>query len=386
MDFSWSEEHQAFRQEVQTFIRTHWSGGSARGGADEASRAYVKALADNGWLTLAWPRQYGGRGASHFQQLIFMEESSINSVPNGGQGADRVGPVLMIHGTQKQKDEHLPKIAHGEVNWCQGFSEPGAGSDLASLQTRAVRDGDEFVINGQKIWTSGARHADWIHVLTRTDGQAAKHRGITYFMLNMKTPGITVRPIQQMHGGAEFNETFFEDVRVPAENIIGEENRGWYIAATALDFERSGIFRMAGMIGPFNRLTEFAKQPDSAGVGRRIVDTDENRLKLADTAIEMIVARYLGYRVTWMQSKGLVPNVESSISKSFGTELQQRNARRGVNMLGLYGVLAKGEPRAPLGGEYGQLYLSTVSATIAGGTSEVNRNIIATRGLGLPRG
>ena len=268
MDFSWSEEHQAFRQEVQTFIRTHWSGGSARGGADEASRAYVKALADNGWLTLAWPRQYGGRGASHFQQLIFMEESSINGVPNGGQGADRVGPVLMIHGTQKQKDEHLPKIAHGEVNWCQGFSEPGAGSDLASLQTRAVRDGDEFVINGQKIWTSGARHADWIHVLTRTDGQAAKHRGITYFMLNMKTPGITVRPIQQMHGGAEFNETFFEDVRVPADNIIGEENRGWYIAATALDFERSGIFRMAGMIGPFNRLTEFAKQPDSAGVGR----------------------------------------------------------------------------------------------------------------------
>ncbi len=211
-------------------------------------------------------------------------------------------------------------------------------------------------------------------------------RGITYFMLNMKTPGITVRPIQQMHGGAEFNETFFEDVRVPADNIIGEENRGWYIAATALDFERSGIFRMAGMIGPFNRLTEFAKQPDSAGVGRRIADTGENRLKLADTAIEMIVARYLGYRVTWMQSKGLVPNAESSISKSFGTELQQRNARRGVNMLGLYGVLAKGEPRAPLGGEYGQLYLSTVSATIAGGTSEVNRNIIATRGLGLPRG
>jgi len=386
VDFSWSEEHQAFRQEVQAFIRTHWSGGSARGGADEASRSYVKALADNGWLTLAWPKQYGGRGASHFQQLIFMEESSINGVPNGGQGADRVGPVLMIHGTQKQKDEHLPKIAHGEVNWCQGFSEPGAGSDLASLQTRAVRDGDEFVINGQKIWTSGARHADWIHVLTRTDGQAAKHRGITYFMLNMKTPGITVRPIQQMHGGAEFNETFFEDVRVPAENIIGEENRGWYIAATALDFERSGIFRMAGMIGPFNRLTEFAKQPDSAGVGRRIADTDENRLKLADTATEMIVARYLGYRVTWMQSKGLVPNAESSVSKSFGTELQQRNARRGINMLGLYGMLSKGEPRAPLGGEYSQLYLSTVSATIAGGTSEVNRNIIATRGLGLPRG
>ena len=173
MDFSWSEEHQAFRQEVQAFIKSHWNGGSQRG-RDDASRAYVKALADNGWLTLAWPKEYGGRGASHFQQLIFMEESSINGVPNGGQGADRVGPVLMIHGTQKQKEEHLPKIAHGEVNWCQGFSEPGAGSDLASLQTRAIRDGDDFVINGQKIWTSGAKSADWIHVLTRTDPEAAK--------------------------------------------------------------------------------------------------------------------------------------------------------------------------------------------------------------------
>ena len=205
-------------------------------------------------------------------------------------------------------------------------------------------------------------------------------------MLDMKTPGISIRPIEQMHGGAEFNETFFEDVRVPAKNKIGEENRGWYLAATALDFERSGIFRMAGMIGPFNRLVEFAKQPDSGGKGRRLTDTHENRFKLADTATEMVVARYLGYRVTWMQSRGLVPNAESSISKSFGTELQQRNARRGINMLGLYGLLSRDEPRAPLGGEYSQLYMSTVSATIAGGTSEVNRNIIATRGLGLPRG
>jgi len=389
MDFSWSEEHATFRQEVQEFIRTHWKGGRGRGEEDapaDAVATYRKALAENGWLTVAWPKQYGGREASHFQQMIFMEEASINGTPNGGQGADRVGPVLMIHGTDEQKAEHLPKIARGEVNWCQGFSEPGAGSDLAGLQTRAVRDGDDFVINGQKIWTSGAKNADWIHVLTRTDPDAAKHRGVTYFMLDMKTPGINVRPIQQIHGGAEFNETFFEDVRVPAKNMIGEENRGWYIAATALDFERSGIFRMAGMIGPFNRLKDFATQPDSAGKGRKIVDTPLNRVKIADTATELIVARYLGYRVTWMQSKGLVPNYESSISKAFGTELQQRNARRGINMLGLFGNLAKGEARAPMGGEYSHLYLSTVSATIAGGTSEINRNIIATRGLGLPRG
>ena len=160
------------------------------------------------------------------EQLIFNEESTIAGAPTGGMGADRVGPTLMLHGTEAQKQEHLPKIADNEVRWCQGYSEPGSGSDLASLQTRATRDGDDFVINGQKIWTSGAQIADWIHILTRTDPEAPKHRGISYFMLRMDTPGITVRPIEQMTGQSGFTETFYEDVRVPAKNMIGDENRG----------------------------------------------------------------------------------------------------------------------------------------------------------------
>ena len=280
----------------------------------------------------------------------------------------------------------MPKIAKGEVSWCQGYSEPGAGSDLASLQTRAIRDGDEFVINGQKIWTSGSAHADWIHVLTRTDPDAPKHRGGSYFMLKMDTPGISLRPIVQMHDASGFSETFFEDVRVPAANIIGDENRGWYVAATALDLERSGINRMAAVRGPFHRLLASAPQPNSAAPGRAITDTSTSRLALTETAIGVQVARYLGYRVTWMQDRGLVPNQESSMSKMFGSELQQRNARRGINMLGLYGQLRPGSKYAPLDGEYCRLYMSTVSVTIAAGTSEIQCNIIATRGLGLPRG
>jgi alkylation response protein AidB-like acyl-CoA dehydrogenase len=335
---------------------------------------------------MSWPKEYGGGGASYFEQLIFAEESTYAGAPTGGQGADRVGPTLIIHGSEEQRREHLPRIAGAEVEWCQGYSEPGSGSDLASLQTRAVRDGDDFVINGQKIWTSGAQHADWIHVLTRTDPDAPKHRGISYFMLRMDTPGISLRPIVQMHDAAGFNETFFEDVRVPAKNMIGEENRGWYVSTTTLDFERSGIHRIAAAIPPYRRLLAHAQQPDSAGAGRRVVENPVARLALADTAMEIEVGRLLGYRVTWMQAQRLVPNMESSMSKMFGSETQQRLARRGINMLGLAGALRPGTPGAPLGGEFCTYYMSSVSLTIAAGTSEIQRNIIATRGLGLPRG
>jgi 3-oxocholest-4-en-26-oyl-CoA dehydrogenase alpha subunit len=388
MEFGWAPEQQAFREQVHGFIAREWTEGALQREETRTQRSieYQRALAAHGWLTMAWPAEYGGGDATYWEQMIFAEESSFANAPTGGQGADRVGPVLMIHGTDEQKQYHLPKIAHGEVYWCQGFSEPGSGSDLASLQTRAVRDGDEYVVNGQKIWTSGAQHADWIHLLTRTDPDAPKHRGISYFMVQMDTPGISIRPIVQMTDDAGFNETFFEDVRVPASNMIGDENRGWYIAATALDFERSGINRMAGAVSPFRRLLEEAKRPDSAGAGRRISDNPVHRLALADTATEVEVARLLGYRVTWMQSANLIPNQESSMSKMVGSELQQRVARRGINMFGLHGQLRPGDEHAPLGGEFCHHYMSSVSVTIAAGTSEIQRNIIATRGLGLPRG
>ena len=389
MDFSWNEEQTLFREQVRSFIREQWSEG-ARLREDlernERVREYQRQLADAGWLTMAWPEEYGGSSASYIEQMIFAEESTFAQAPTGGQGADRLGPALILFGSEEQRQEHLPKIARAETSWRQGYSEPGSGSDLASLQTRAVRDGDDFVINGQKIWTSGAQHADWIHVLTRTDPDAPKHRGISYFMLRMDTPGISLRPIVQMTDEAGFNETFFEDVRVPAANMIGEENRGWYVSATTLDFERSGINRMAEAVPIYERLLEHATQPDSAGAGRRVIDNAVNRQHLAGTAIEINVARLLGYRVSWMQSHDLVPNHESSISKLFGTGLQQRNARLGINMLGLGGQLRPESAWAPMGGELCYAYMATVSRTIAAGTGEIQRNIIATRGLGLPRG
>ena len=389
MEFSWNDHQKSFREQVRSFIAEHWNEGVRRREGlqlHEQVRAYQQELADAGWLTMSWPKEYGGGGASYIEQMIFAEESTFAQAPTGGQGADRLGPALILFGNEEQRQEHLPKIAHAEISWCQGYSEPGSGSDLASLQTRAVHDGDDFVIDGQKIWTSGAQHADWIHVLTRTDPTAPKHRGISYFMVEMGTPGISIRPITQMTDEPGFNETFFEDVRVPAANMIGEENRGWYVSATTLDFERSGINRMAEAVPIYERLLEYAKRSDSAGTGRRVIDGAINRQHLADTMIEINVARLLGYRVSWMQSNDLVPNHESSISKLFGTELQQRNARRGINMLGLGGQLRSGSRHVPMDGELCYAYMATVSRTIAAGTSEIQRNIIATRGLGLPRG
>ena len=383
MDFGWNEEERAFRDKVRDFIHSNWQGGDAEEeGAEDGSwerlREYQKEMAKNGWLTMAWPKEYGGQAANFMEQMIFAEESALVGAPGG---AGLVGPTLMIHGTEEQKREHLPKIAAAETVWAQGYSEPGSGSDLASLQTRAVRDGDDFVINGQKIWTSGAHHADWIHVLTRTDPDAPKHRGISYFMVPMSTPGISVRPLEQMHGAHGFNETFFEDVRVPAKNMIGEENRGWYVATTTLDFERSGVGRAAAVAMHLKAFMDFAQDP-----ANDVELSDPERHSIAEWKLEAEVGRTIGYRVAWMQGQNLVPNYEASMSKVFNTEATQRGARRAINMLGLHGQLKPASPHSVINGMFCQLYMSSVARTIAAGSSEIQRNVIATRGLGLPRG
>jgi alkylation response protein AidB-like acyl-CoA dehydrogenase len=389
MDFRLSTEDEQFRSEVRQFLAENWTGEGSEYDpsspeAFHAQQRFQQKLAARGWLTLAWPKEYGGLGASHLRQLVFQEEVGRVGAPASNGGISLVGPCLMVHGTEAQKQRFLPPIARGEAYWCQGFSEPGSGSDLASLQLRAVRDGDDFVLNGQKIWTSGAQYADWIHVLARTDPDAPKHRGITYFMAEMSSPGISVRPIVQMNGRSGFNETFFENVRVPASQIIGEINRGWYAATTTLDFERSGIGFVVGAERTLKKLFELAATglPSGAKLG----DLPGVRAKLAELQIEAEVGRWLAYRVAWMQGQGLIPNYESSMSKVYGTELNQRVAAAGVNLLGLYGGLRPGSARTPLEGEIEDYYLSTVSFTIAAGTSEIQRNIIATRGLGLPRG
>ena len=342
-------------------------------------------LAQKGWLVMHWPREYGGKDASVMTQVIFNEEMAYYRAPGiDNFGVRMMGSTLLVHGTEEQKMTFLPPVARGEVQWCEGYSEPGSGSDLASLQTRAVADGDDFIINGTKIWTSGANHADWMFLLARTDPEAPKHRGISFFLLDMKTPGVTVRPIIDMSGFHRFNQVFFDNVRVPKGNVVGELNRGWYVGATLLDFERSNVQYPASSRRTLEDLVQLAKV--TRYNGHVAAEDPVIRNRLADLAIQAEVSRMLAYRIAWMQSQGDIPNKEASTGKLFGTELQQRVAAAGMELLGLYGQLASGSKWAPLKGRLQRTYLSSFSETLAAGTSEIQRNIIATRGLGLPRG
>jgi alkylation response protein AidB-like acyl-CoA dehydrogenase len=352
------------------------------------SKEWTKALADRHWIAPAWPKEYGGAGLSVMEQFIFNWELAEARLPRpGGIGVGFAGPTLIVHGTEEQKKTLLPEILSGEVSWCQGYSEPGAGSDLAAIQTRAVRDGDDFVVNGQKIWTSGGHNAKWMILLARTDPDAPKHRGITYFIVDMKTPGVTVRPLINAAYTHEFNEVFFEDVRVPAKNIIGEENRGWYLAQTTLSFERSNIGGAVGARQTVEDLVTFAREnkgKDTSTLGHN----DSLRHELVERFVEAGVATMMSFKIVSIQAKeGVAPGHEASVAKLYGTELNQRIQRTGMHVLGMYGQLdAKTDgPTPPLKGRVKYMYLRSIANTIEGGTSEIQRNIIATRGLGLPR-
>ena len=387
VDLRDTPEEALFRTDVRQFLDEHFLSLTDRPRGqtsedtgprrDPATERWREALSGRGWLAPHWPKAYGGAGMSVAEQFIFNEEMAEARAPGVGSyhGLSLIGPVLILHGTDEQKKEHLPRITSGETIWCQGYSEPGAGSDLASLQCRAVRDGDEYVINGQKIWTSGAHYADWIFVLVRTDPDAPKHRGISMLLVDMKTPGISVRPIPNMAGLQGLNEVFFEDVRVPATNRVGEENRGWYIGATLLDFERSGIGQAIGAHHTVMELVQLAKEQ---GVSETM------RAELADRLIEADVSRFLSYRIISMQKRGLIPNYEASVNKMYYSELQQRIARTGIKLTGAYGML-RDEVRTPLRARFSREYMTSIPATIAAGSSEIQRSVIATRGLGLPR-
>ncbi len=408
MDWNDSPEQSAFRDEVRTFIRSRLpgpyrgkledgnegegiaSGWQADRKSDDPKRRdtaieWANALAEKGWIAPHWPKEYGGAGLSVMEQFIYNQEMSKAGAPSvGGMGVSLLGPTLIVHGTDEQKQEHLSRILSGEVAWAQGYSEPGAGSDLASLQTRATRDGDDYVINGQKIWTSGAQFADWLFALVRTDPEAPKHRGISFLMMDIKTPGITVRPLTDMGWNQPFNETFFEDVRVPVANRIGEENRGWYVGMTLLDFERSGISGAVEYERSLRNLVEYIHGDGKAQVRH---DIDTVRLEIADRSIESQVLFNFAFRIVSIQNRGMVPNYEASMNKLFGSELHQRVARTGTKVFGLYSnVWDRGSDRAPMGAQFTRDYVGSVPHTIFSGSSEIQRNVIATRGLGLPRG
>jgi alkylation response protein AidB-like acyl-CoA dehydrogenase len=393
MEYRFTSEQEALRGELREFLHSElpqdWKVANDREAMTreefDFSQRFARKLSERGWLTMAWPREYGGRGASHIEQLIYSEEMAYAGAPLGfGFGTQLVGPTLMVWGNEEQKARFLPPISRSEVFWCQGFSEPGAGSDLAGLQTRAERQGDDFIINGQKIWTSEGQFADWMILLARTNSEAPKHRGISYFLVDMKSPGISIQPLINLMNSHAFNQVFFDNVRVPAANLVGEENRGWYVATTTLDFERTGISRVIWALRQFEELVAFVKDTrDRGGAWARAGSLGQ---KLAELRIEFEVARLLCYRVAWQQASGIIPNYESSMAKTFGSELNGRFGAAAVNVLGLAGQVEPGSRWAPLQGRIERTYLAGLSYTIAGGTSEIQRNIIAQRGLGLPRG
>ena len=396
MEFRDSTSEAAFRTEVKGFIGDELPEGLARtglpgamfgggGGFEAGDRGLLKKwlgkLNTRGWTVPAWPTEYGGAGMSVMEQFIFSEEMAMARAPRGlgGIGAGWVGPTIILYGSEEQKKQHLPKIASGEAVWCQGFSEPQAGSDLAGIQTRAVRDGDDYVLNGQKIWTSLAHIAGWCIVIARTDPDAPKHKGISYFLLDMKSPGVEVKPLINMAGSHDFNEVFFDNVRVPRESLLGEENRGWYISTATLDFERSSIATNVSHIIAVDELTGYAAAHNGNGFQRKL------RYELADRKIEAEVGRLMSYQVISMQSKGLVPNKEASIAKLYSSELDVRIWGTALKMLGLRGQLLKGSKHAEFDGSIPRSHMYATTSPVGGGTSEIQRNIIAMRGLGMPR-
>jgi hypothetical protein len=311
--------------------------------------------------------------------MIYTEEMILHDAPRGYHfAAERqVGPSLVRHGTEEQKREWIPKIMNADVSFALGLSEPGAGSDLAAVATRAARDGDEYLVNGQKIWTSNAHLSDAIWLVTRTNPDVPKHKGISCLMVDLDSPGITIRPLYDMTGEHHFNEVFFEDVHVPVNRRVGDENAGWYILAEHLDFERSGIERLVDLERHFKRVMERVREKAKAGTL-----SIQMRHRFAELATELEIGRLLCYRVAWMQSTGQVPNAEASLAKVFGTEWTQRVTQVAENLFNMESVAYRPETTEEA---IARGYLGGVSRTIAGGTSEIQRNIIATRGLGLPR-
>ena len=387
MDYSFAPEHDAFRGEVREFIQRELPPRIAAGEdaySDENfddAMTFRRKLGAKRWIGIGWPTEYGGLGATPMMQAIFHEEMIYLNAPLDPQ-AYQVGPAIIDFGGEDLKKKFLSATANQEILWCQGFSEPNAGSDLAGLQTAATADGDDYVINGQKIWTSQAHRADYIHILTRTDPDAPKHKGISYFLLDMQTPGITISPLISIDDVHHFNQVFFDNVRVPKGNMIGDENQGWYVAMTTLNNERSGIRDVSRARRTYDRLVRALRETPALAPVRR---DPIARHRLAELAIEAQTSRNLSYHVAWMQDNGIQPDREASMAKLFASELHQRITKAGLELLGLYGQAMPGDRYAPVHGAIPFESLSNVANTIAAGSSEVNRNIIATRGLGLPR-
>jgi alkylation response protein AidB-like acyl-CoA dehydrogenase len=389
MDFAFSPADESYRQQVRRWLVEHHPGtppgphGSAawlQWARDWQRRAY-----EAGYVGLGWPQQYGGVAGSLTQQVILTQELVRARAPQfvGQMGLRMLGPTLLHYGSAAQRQRYLPRILRAEEIWCQGYSEPNAGSDLASLQTQAVEDGDDFVVNGQKIWTSGAHYADFCFLLVRTDPHAPKHRGISYLLVDMRSPGITVKPLKQMTGTAHFNETFFENVRVPKDNLLGELHRGWYYATTTLSYERTLLANSARTELFFEDLLALAGR--STYQGLPATKHAVMRQTIAQLKIETEIAKLLFYRHLTTELRGGIPGPEASIMKLYSTELNHRICDTALHLMGPYASLWHDSKYVVDDGTWQYEHMYTRGLIIGGGTSQIQKNIIGERALGLPK-
>ena len=394
MDFRFNKREETFREEVEDFIAKelpagwteeclYWPGGYGtlplfESEYDSFCRQFWCKLGRQGWLSIGWP----GDKHTSIEQAIFSERMSYYRAPAGNVATDIGAPTILLFGSDEMKKEWVPRIAKGEISFWLAYSEPNAGSDLASLQTKAVEDGDELIINGEKTWSSGAHVADYAWMVVRTDPNAPKYRGISFVIVDNKSPGITIQPLVNMCGIHSFNEVFFDNVRVPKKNIVGEKNKGWYYLMAALGFERLAVMA-GGFKRTFEELVQYAKETNRNGKALSKDVLVKN--KLADMAIKIGVVNMLYWYTAWMIDKGLNSDTDASILKLVSTELSRDLAFIGMEIMGPYGQLERDSKWAALKGRVYLGYLDCISAIVGAGTSEIQRNIIATRGLGLPR-
>ncbi len=387
MDFEFTREQEAFRQEVRSFLEEEIRNGLFRPACDAwiqgFSPEFTKKVAERGWIGLTWPKEYGGQGRANVDRFILTEEMLRYGAPAALHWfADRqIGRAIIHYGSEEQKREYLPKILRGEAYVGLGLSEPEAGSDLASLQTRATEDGDSFVLNGQKMWTSCARYMNYVYLVARTDPSAPKHRGISEFIIPANLPGITVRPTIDITGAEAWGEVFYDNVRIPKKALIGQLNRGFYQVANQLDYERSGLERLMGNYPLFEAILRFAKETHRNGVPLCL--DPFIRDKLAKLQVEFEVGRLLTYRVALVIDAGRAPNVEAAMAKAYCTSFEQHLADVSTRILGPYGQLVHESKWAPISGMAPDSFLSSMGYSLQAGTSEILRNIVATRGLGL---
>jgi alkylation response protein AidB-like acyl-CoA dehydrogenase len=393
MDLSFTPEQEAFRRRVRTWVKANLPPRERDAQPLDAAdpkrlrllKDWQRKLYDAGYVGMGWPKEFGGQGADVVQQTIVNEELVLARAPGliGMMGIQMVGPTLIQYGTDEQRRRHLPRILTAEEIWCQGYSEPGSGSDLASLKTRAELVGDEFIINGQKVWTSNAQFADWMFCLVRTDPAAPKHKGISYVLIDMRSSGIAVRPLIQMTGDAGFNEVFFENVRVPRSNLVGELNQGWVVANATLAHERNMLGATTRTQQMFNSLLRLAQSCQRGG--RPAADDPAMRQKLADLMIRVEAMKYHSFRQLTDAIKKRSPGIGASVNKLVSTELNHDIAATALEVMGSYGMLARTSRHVLNRGTWPIEFMFTLGLVIGGGTSQIQKNIISERGLGMPR-